>query len=140
MNTAETLSIDLFMNRLKELSEGLYFLSESDYPLEPIPVTPAAAGAITEPEIYQLAGKPADSKLEIVDLPYFFRNMTADQPEADEEMQNITHRFRELQAFLEGQLQDLKVYRVGQTEIAALILGKLSNTQFAGLKTMVVET
>ena len=140
MNTAATLTIEILISRLNELSTDLYFLSESDYPLEPIQYTPQAPGVLTDAEIYTLAGKTPDEKLEKVELSYFFRNMTADQPDADEDMKNISRRFRELQAFLEENLNDIAVYRVGEIEITALILGKLNENQFAGLKTMVVET
>ena len=140
MNTAETLPIDLFINRLTELSSGLYYLSESDYPLEPVKYSLTGTGGLSNPDIYDLAGKPSDSKIETVDLPYFFRNHTTDQAEADEDMKAMAQRFRELQTFLENHLQDLKVYRIGQVEIEALILGKLNETQYAGLKTTVVET
>lgn len=114
MNTNEPLTIDLFLNRLKELSEGLYFLSESDYPLEPIAYTFGDKAGLAEPEIYELAGKVPDEKLEIVELPYFFRNMTTELPEADEDMKKITQRFRELQTCLENHLRDIKVYRLGR--------------------------
>lgn len=140
MNTAEPLTIDLFIDRLKELSDGLYFLSESDYPLEPIACTISDKAGLAEPEIFKMAGKAPDEKLEIVELPYFFRNMTTELPEADEDMKLLTQRFRKLQNFLEDHLQDLKVYRLGEVEILALILGKLNHNQFAGLKTTVVET
>jgi hypothetical protein len=66
--------------------------------------------------------------------------MTTPSPEADADMQIMTQRFRDLQAFLENHLQDLKVYRVGETEIQALILGRLNSTEYAGLKTTVIET
>jgi hypothetical protein len=66
--------------------------------------------------------------------------MTADTPEADEFAKAIAQRFRELQTYLQQNLQDLKVYRIGHREIQVFILGKLGETHLVGLKTVSVET
>jgi hypothetical protein len=140
MTAPNALAVDVFMQKLQELSDGLFFMSESDYPLEPIQFELKTTASLTSAEILQLVGQPPEAKVEVVELPYFFRNMTADTPEADEFAKDIAQRFRELQTYLQQNLQDLKVYRIGHREIQVFILGKLGETHLVGLKTVSVET
>ncbi len=133
-------TVDTFMKTLQERCDGLFYMSESEYPLEPILFEVPDAVALTEPTVLNLTQQPLDAPVEVVDLPYFLRNQTADVPDADEFIQNMINRFRELQAFLQAQLQEVKVYRIGKREIQVYALGKLSPTQITGFKTVSVET
>ncbi len=140
MADIDAAAVDTFKKNLQERCEGLFYMSESEYPLEPIKLEVADAATITNTDVLTLTGQPQEKPVEVVDLPYFFRNQTTDNSGGDEFMQSLVHRFRELQAFLQGQLQDVKVYRVGKREIQVYILGKLNKSQLAGLKTVSVET
>lgn len=133
-------AVDNFMKTLQERCEGLFYMSESEYPLEPILFEVPDAAAFTKTTVLDLTNQPQDAPTEVVDLPYFFRNQTADVPDADEFILNLINRFRELQAYLQAHLQDVKVYRIGKREIQVYVLGKLSQTQMAGFKTVSVET
>jgi len=140
MNPAEPLSSNAFIPKLQELSSDLFYISESDYPLEPVQFEYSGTWPLTGTAIVTLTGQAPDTKVEIVALDYFFRNLTQDSPDNDEDINNMAQRFRELQAYLQQQLQEVKVYRLGQREIQAYILGKISDNQIAGLKTTVIET
>ena len=133
-------AVDIFVKNLQERCEGLFYMSESEYPLEPIIFEVPEAVVITNLTVLKLANQPEAAPVEVVDLPYFFRNQTADVPDADEFIQNMTNKFRDLQTFLQTQLQDVKVYRIGKREIQVYALGKLSESHLAGFKTVSVET
>ncbi|GEO07342.1 sugar-non-specific nuclease inhibitor NuiA-like protein [Adhaeribacter aerolatus] len=133
-------AVDIFMKNLQERCEGLFYLSESEYPLEPIILEVSDTAAVTNADVLKLAGQPEDAPVEVVDLPYFLRNQTADVPDPDEFIQTMVQRFRDLQAFLLAQLQEVKVYRIGRREIQVYALGKLNQSQLAGFKTTSVET
>ncbi|WP_051359884.1 nuclease A inhibitor family protein [Adhaeribacter aquaticus] len=131
----EILLPDAIINKLQELADGLYYISESDYPLEVIQLKTDEAECPSDEAIINLAGKSAAS-VEKDNLNHFFRNMVQEEMVGEEE----ANRFRELVNFLEQHLQDINVYKVGETEIQAFVLGKLAPGAFAGLKTTVVQT
>ncbi|MGV3586281.1 MAG: nuclease A inhibitor family protein [Adhaeribacter sp.] len=140
MSETNTAAVDTFMQNLQERCEGLFYMSESEYPLEPVIFEVPDAAAINNAKVLELAGLPQETPVEVVDLAYFLRNQTADVPDADEFIQDITRRFRELKTYMQAQMPDVKVYRIGKREIQVYALGKLNQTQLAGFKTVSVET
>jgi hypothetical protein len=136
MDTQDTPEAQALLERLQSLYDGLYFLSESDYQFEVMYYPMAPEGQELPSLIPQWLGVPTDSKVEVEELPYFFRNHTKEESEDEE----TARRFRELQTYLEENLQDVKVYRVGERKITVLILGKTATGDVAGLKTTVIET
>lgn len=134
---SESSSPDALLERLHELSRDLYFISESDYPFEVVHFTSIPAGSHLPSFLGQkLLNLSPGTKVEVEELHYFLRNHTADNPDDP----GTPQRFRDLQSFLEQQLQDVKVYRVGERKITALVLGKTAAGDYAGLKTTVIET
>jgi len=131
---------EAILQKLQELTQGLYFLSESDYPLEVVHLDNVEAGGISDADVAQFVGQPTDVKVETVDLAYFLRNMTRTEPEADEAESKIAERYQALQAFMEQHLSDVKVYRIGRREITALALGTMPEGGRCGFKTILIET
>lgn len=129
----ETLS-----ERLAELTEGLLFMSESDYPLEPFVREAGAAGSARE----AVLGKGTDPKAEVRELDFdsFFANSTREQEWQDEEARARVRRFQALVKFMKESLTDIKVYRVGGVDADVYVVGRTKTGDFAGLKTRVVET
>jgi len=80
----------------------------------------------------------AEERVEVKDLSAFFRTVTrsADGSSAGE---SRAHRFQVLEAFLKQQLPDCQVYRVGQREIQAYVLGKLNEQTYVGVKTTIIQ-
>jgi hypothetical protein len=133
-------TVDIFMKNLQERCEGLFYMSESEYPLEPILWEVPEPTALNNAEVLKLAGQPLEAPVEMVDLPYFFRNQTTDVPDADPFIQDMTQRIRQLQTYLQDNLPDFKVYRIGRREIQVYGVGKLNFNHWAGFKTVSVET
>ncbi|WP_299699688.1 nuclease A inhibitor family protein [uncultured Pontibacter sp.] len=126
---------------LKEASDGLLMMSETDAPFEFYHAEDLTADdELDEETVLGLAAMPAEYPMEEVDLEYFLRNMTHARPETGDEGMQLAKRFENLQKKLRELLQDVKVYRVGETQKLVLILGRTPNGEIAGLKTMVVET
>ncbi|MDX5420395.1 MAG: nuclease A inhibitor family protein [Hymenobacteraceae bacterium] len=125
---------------LKEASNGLLMMSETDAPFEFYHEENFENEELNEETVLKLAAMPADYPLEVVDLEYFFRNMTHARPESGEEGMQKTKRFEQLQKKLRELLQDVRVYRIGETQILVLILGRTPGGEIAGLRTMLVET
>ncbi len=122
--------------QLSQAVEGLFWLSESDYPFETVYLENVNN---IEDTLLQLTDSNAKTKIEIKEVDSFFNRVTKednwDEAELDE-----CKRYQALVKLLKTQLQDIKVYRVGECEIKVYILGKTESGSVAGLSTMVVET
>ncbi|MEM7716348.1 MAG: nuclease A inhibitor family protein [Cyanobacteria bacterium P01_A01_bin.68] len=76
-NTSEIIT------KLSNASDGLLWLSESDYPFEP--VLWESVEDLTADKLLQQLGKPADTKVEVRDIDQFFRNAIAQEDWHDDE-------------------------------------------------------
>ncbi len=128
------------LEKLMKAAEGLFFLSESDYPFETVafPVHKPEGSVVENLRIY--LNLPETTPIEIQQLSYFFRNQTRDLPEFGEEEKVIAQRFRDLEILIKQEIPDAEVYRIGQRQIDAYLLGKLPDGTIGGLKTKQIET
>ena len=127
------------LSELARAAHGLLFMSESDYPLEPFRLD--ARGP--EPDLArlrQLAGAPADARVEVTTPEKLFAVAAGQQPWKGEAELSTARRFRRLLGVLGAELGDLRVYRVGEVNIAVYVLGRSPSGSWLGLSTRVVET
>ncbi|RSK50317.1 nuclease A inhibitor family protein [Hymenobacter rigui] len=135
---AAAASDDPTLAQLREMTKGLVYMSEGDAPLEPVSF-PAPGGGLTDAALAQLAGLPADTKVEKQELTYFLRNHTADNgvlgnPE-------LANRFKSLQMYLKQELSGTQVYRFGTgPQVPVLVLGEAEGGKLVGFKTVLTET
>lgn len=125
---------------LAAAASGLMFISESDYPLEPVALAAPAGLVSVASVLLQHLGLPADTPVQEQDLAYFLRNHTRQAPVFSQEKLERAQRFGHLQQVLEQELRDIKVYRVGNIQVQAFILGRDARGQLSGLKTTLIET
>jgi histidine triad (HIT) family protein len=129
---------DAVTDRLSKLTEGLFFMSESDAPLTSVSLD-ASAGDLTNEELLKLVGEPAGTPVETQELTLFLRNHTADKGILNDVA--LANRFKALQMFMKQELQDTKVYRIGNgPTIQAYALGRTDDGKLAGFKTALTET
>jgi hypothetical protein len=126
--------------KLKNLVDGLLMLSETDAPFEYYILEDSKDLLLNKETVATIAGKTTGDEIETETLEHFFRNMVRLNPEDSDERKKEAARFKELQEQLQQQLQDVKVYRAGNTSITIYILGKTDNGDIAGLRTLIVET
>jgi hypothetical protein len=124
--------------RLKSLTEGLSYQSESDYPVEPY-VREAGKGAPSAEE-FAKGREGDDAAVRELNFDSFFGNYTGEQDWWGEEERAVAKKFQALVAFLKESLKEIKVYRVGDVEADVYIVGKTASGTFAGVKTKIVET
>lgn len=124
--------------RLKSLTEGLSYQSESDYPVEPY-VRGAGDGAPSSEE-FAKGREGDDAAVRELDFDSFFGNYMDEQDWWGEEERAVAKKFQALVAFLKESLKEIKVYRVGDVEADVYIVGKTASGDFAGVKTKIVET
>jgi hypothetical protein len=128
------------LNMLKKATAGLLFMSESDNPFEIVSFPSDKLTALTPEAVVNAVGKTAGTKVEQQEIDYFFRNQTQDLPEHTADDKARTQRFRELVTLLKKQLNEVAVFRIGETQIEAYILGKMQEGNIGGLKTLLIET
>ena len=134
------LSAAELLEDLSEITNGLLYPSESDFPFRvfrwtaPTDVSPSA-------ETVLLAlGRSPQTPVSHVALSDVFAGLTSAEPAASERDVEVASRFRALQLLLESHLSDIRVFRVGATDVDVFILGRHASGHWVGLCTKTVET
>lgn len=113
-------------------------MSESDYPLQVVQLDRPSASL--EEVLLRFSEKEPGNPIEKQELDYFFRNAARIDPMATPVQQQTAHRFQQLVKVLKEELTDIQVYRIGEVEIDAFIIGRLPDGTHAGLRTKLIET
>jgi hypothetical protein len=124
--------------QLKQASNGLLFLSETDAPFEVIDWQ--TQGELTLAKLLQLTNHPPDAPLEMLAVDDFFAIATQEEDWHDKEERETVKRFQNLVSVLKQNLSQLQVYRVGNINIDAYIVGVTPSGDLMGLSTKLVET
>lgn len=126
------------LTQLQQLTTGLFYVTESDAPLEAV-TYPRPAGSLPSPELLRALGEPADAPVQVVALADFLRYHTA--PAGVLDSPDLAARYQALQAFLEQHLTPVQVYRIGsEPRLHAYVLGRLDEEHLAGFKTVLTQT
>ncbi|MCS6988497.1 MAG: nuclease A inhibitor family protein [Chloroherpetonaceae bacterium] len=130
---------DELLAELQKKIDGLYFPSESDFPFEIIVWENFANDMFNAEKWLEREGLATNAPLENATIEYLFRNLAVEQEWHDDVQREQVARFKALQDFLQANLSDLTVYRVGKINVTIFIIGKFGN-DVVGLKTEAVET
>jgi len=125
------------VEELREATRGLVFMSESDYPFE---VFVWGGAEPTREFLRGLACADSSATVETRGAREFFRAAVAEPEWKGEDELAAARRFQALLRLLETSLADLKVYRVGATDIKVYVAGRAPSGNFVGVSTRVVET
>lgn len=126
------------ITKLSNASDGLLWLSESEYPFEIIMWEDATD--LTADKLLQQLEKPSDTPVQTTDVDRFFAPAIASEDWHNEEQKAEVEQYRKLVDELKTNLTDIQVYCVGEVEIDIYIIGKTSDGSIAGVSTMAVET
>ncbi|MBC5991562.1 nuclease A inhibitor family protein [Pontibacter cellulosilyticus] len=133
------MDINQLKQELLNASKGLMMLSETDEAFEFFyhekPEEP-----FTEETVVEWDGKPAGTSVQVLALEDFLHRMKNPHPDADQVQKQNAERFRQLEAKLKELLKNVKAYKISETSIPVYIIGETANGDYAGLKTLVVET
>ncbi len=124
------------IDRLQQATVDLLWSSESDYPFEVVTWQPGVE--MTPAALFN--NNDAKQPIATTTLADFFAPALTveDWYEAAERQQ--VDRYTELLHAIESNLTEVRVFRVGEIEIAVYIIGKTPTGELVGLKTHVVET
>ncbi|MGM3309658.1 nuclease A inhibitor family protein [Anabaena sp. WFMT] len=126
------------IDRLKEATDGLLMMSESEYPFEVI--FWEEKEPLTTQKIFQLTNHPQDAPVEETELEYFLRNCAFEKEWHNEIQKEEVKKFQVLFQTLKDNLIEIKVYRVGSISIDVYIIGKTLDNNLAGVSTKIIET
>ena len=129
---------DSIATQLKQASNGLLCLSETDAPFEVIHWQ--TQEQLTPAKLLQLTNHPPDAPVEVVTVDEFFAIATQEENWHDEEKGETVKWFQNLVSILKQNLSQLQVYRVGDINIDAYIVGMSPSGDWTGLSTKLVET
>lgn len=121
----------------KQVTTDLLWSSESDYPFE---IVTWERGVDLDPTALFNKLVNTNSAIETITLADLFAPaLTVEEWYAADELA-LVNRYTELLHAIESNLSDVKVFRVGEVEIATYIVGKTPTGDIIGLRTNVVET
>lgn len=130
----------ILVKKLQQASEGLLFLSESEYPFEVFVWKTEGQQDINRELIVKKTENSFNTPIEFVDLDSFFEVATTEQDWHGSAEKEIVKRYQQLSKVLKQCLTELQVVRLGTTAIDVYIIGKTPSGDLAGLSTKVVET
>ncbi len=126
--------------KLKQSSDGLLMRSESDYPFEVVFWSGLAQETLTNEKLLELTDHSPETPIQTVELDYLFRNCAEEKEWHDEMQKQDVQKFQTLVKTLKENLTDIKVNRLGSTNIDVYIIGKTSSGDLAGISTKLVES
>ena len=126
--------------KLKQASDGLLMISESEYPFEAFLWSNQAQEPMTAQKLLQLTGHSPETSIEEVELDYLFRNCAKEKEWHDEIQKQNVQKYQSLVKTLKDNLIDIHIFRIGTISIDVYIVGKTSSGDLAGISTKVVET
>ena len=123
---------------LERAAAGLLFMSESDYPFETLKWE--GLSEVTPPFLRELTGRSADTPVDTKSVDDFFHVAMSEQAWKGERELADARRYQALVRLLKENLDDLRVYRVGEIDIPVFIVGRSQTGSWIGLSTRVIET
>ena len=129
---------DELKKQLKKVSEGLFFISETD--AEILPFFGRQAQVVTKEEILKQSENAANAPVEERDFAGFFKRLTEIQDWFGDEEKATAQKFVELRDLLQRNLRDLKVFKIGKIQIDVYVVGLDAENNLLGIKTKAVET
>lgn len=124
--------------RLREICDGLVFISESDHPVEPFRIRQGSVDA--KAALMKYAGLDENTRAEVVTPAAFFDRLTRNEEWFGDAERKTAKRFAELYELLAGSLRDLSVYRFGDISIQIFVAGRDPSGEIVGVRTQSVET
>ncbi len=121
---------------LKDATNGLLFMSESDYPIEIV----SWDVAITPELLRQKAATAADAPVEEQSLADFFSVAAGEQEWKNESQLATAKKYQALIQLLNDNLEGIRVYWIGRINMAVYVVGKSGSGRSIGVSTRVVET
>ena len=124
--------------QLTKLSEGLFYISETDSPIEVFEVV--GTHELSAKEILKQTGHALSEPIEEVSFESFFGRLTTIREWYGDFEKLRAGRFGELKQKLATSLGEPRVFRIGKIRIDIYVVGFDENRNVLGIRTKAVET
>ncbi len=125
------------LDQLTQATTDLLWMSESDYPFEI--VTWDQTTQMIPTDLFRNFAA-ASLAIETITLTDFFAPVLIVEDWYGAEELAQVNRYTDLLQAIDSNLNDVRVFRIGEIEIAVYIVGKTPDGDIVGLKTHVIET
>src|ERR1051325_3926218 len=130
-------SDEQIMAELERAAAGLMLLSEADYPFAV--VRWEQLREVTVDDLRRLTGQP-QALVVFEKIEDFFRPSITERAGQSATERQIVEKYRGLLRALSDNLEDLRVYKVGERNIPVFIVGRAPSGSWLGLSSRVIET
>lgn len=124
---------------LREATRGLLYPSETDEPFDVV-TWPGNGQPVEAKTLLARAGEKPGTPVTVATLDDFFGDLITDQDWFGEEEKACARRYRQLLEVIKTRLDGIKVFHVGEVDVAIYIIGQTQDGDWAGLRTRAVET
>lgn len=129
---------DDLLEQIKNASEGLYYISETD--AEITPFIGSVAESVSKEEVLRQTKNALTTTIEERSFAEIFKRLTKIQDWYGEEETATVSKYAVLKELLEKNLKDLKVFKIGTIELDVYFVGLNAEGVLMGIKTKAVET
>jgi hypothetical protein len=126
------------LEQLKLATKDLLWLSETESAIQVVYWDDA--DDFNQDTLLEQYHYPAETKIATQEFSAFFATVTKLETWHDEAEQAEVVKYQNLVNLMTENLEDLKVYLLGEIEIAVYVLGQTPNRAIAGLTTSIVAT
>ncbi len=125
--------------KLSEATEGLLFTSEGEYPFNVIVWRGQAKENFSSADLLAISGHPEGTPVQVTDVDTFFHRAVKEEDWHGETEKANVQKFMQLVDRLKNNLENLQVFKVGEFELDAYVVGTV-DLDVLGLSTKVVQT
>lgn len=131
-NKEQAMDIQQIKKELQELTRGLLYYSESEYPFAILDWDKDQSGI--------LAVHPPGVPFEEIRSADFFEKVIRNMNQGDDEMKKVGARYRKLYDFIQSNFESCSIWRSGKIEISIYIVCCSRDGDCLALKTTSIET
>ena len=128
------------LEQIKEAITDLWWLSESDAPINVELWENAFPNGFSKPEFWTLSQQDSEQKLQKTTLEKFLRPAVTPKDWHGEEERQECEKFQHLQALLTDSFEEIRVLKLGEVCIDVFILGRTQENHWIVLTTQSVES
>ncbi len=124
--------------RLKELCEGLFYISEID--AEVISFVANGLHSIEPKEVGEVFKLPKTESIEIGKAEDFFRRVSRTKDWFTKDQRHAARKFKKIETIFSKELTETRMIRFGRIRVDIFLIGIDSEGRVIGIRTKAVET
>jgi len=131
-------ALERSMEKISAACEQLFFVSEMDAPVEPVALPRMTD--LSPDALLEALGRSDEEPIQMAAATEFFDRLTRTQEWQSENEKKLIRRFAHLSDVLEDELEDIRLFRIGEVQVDIFVIGLTRGGTVAGVRTRAVET